>query len=60
MKVTIEFDTGNAAFEDDWEGEVAFVLAQAREKLIALGPEEGGRKLYDSNGNKVGTVKVEE
>lgn len=55
--ISITIDTGNAAFDNDsdgnWESEVASILKTASEKL-----QDGHRdfKLYDSNGNAVGRV----
>lgn len=50
-KITIEIDTSNASFEDDFENEVLAVLSQV--KVI------DGWRLGDTNGNTVGEVKVE-
>jgi hypothetical protein len=54
MKLTIEIDCGNAAFED-YPGELGRILRQV-ETMI-----DRGRgfpiPLYDTNGNKVGQVK---
>lgn len=55
--IRIEIDTGNAAFDNDgdgnYEAEVARILQTASEKL-----QDGYREfsLFDSNGNKVGKV----
>ena len=54
--ITIKFNTDNAAFEDNSE-ELALVLAQA-EKIISSGDFD--KPLRDSNGNKVGSVTVED
>lgn len=55
--VTIKFNTDNAAFEDyGYEAEVKQVLAQVAE-MIANGGTEG--RMYDTNGNCVGTYTVE-
>ena len=62
MKVRIEFETDNAAFEDDFDGEVAFVFERARahtlETLTHGRPTE--HPLRDSNGNTIGKVEVTE
>lgn len=64
MKVKIEFDTGNAAFGDDWEHETRHACDQAWGKLYALWAAGGGygdtASLYDTNGNQIGTVTVEQ
>lgn len=55
--IRIEIDTGNAAFDNEGDGnyeyEVARILQTASEKL-----QDGHREfaLYDTNGNKVGKV----
>jgi len=54
MKVTIEFNSDNAAFDD--ESEIKRVLLQAIQK-ICQGKDDG--KLMDINGNKVGCFEVE-
>lgn len=51
---TIKFTAENAAFEDDFEGEVEFVLKQAI-KNIQRGALD--KPLRDTNGNDVGSVK---
>lgn len=51
---TIKIDVANAAFEDDFDGEVEFVLKQAI-KNIQKGALE--KPLRDTNGNTVGSVK---
>ena len=50
-KVTVTIETTNAAFEEDFLLEYNNVFNQAR--------LEDGQKLYDSNGNAVGTVELE-
>jgi len=50
MKISIEFDTDNAAFDDN-PHELEDVLEQAARKI-----SQGGGTLLDSNGNKIGTV----
>ena len=61
MKIRIEINCDNAAFEDDMFGEVNRILG---EKLPGLSSEiaEPGDSypLMDINGNKVGTLTVEE
>lgn len=62
MRVTIQFETANAAFDDP--AEVGRIVAQAGQKLpsITFGEvlEEEQFPLMDSNGNKVGFVPVSE
>lgn len=54
-KIKIEFNTDNAAFEDA-DSEMAHVLEQAR-NIINSGNYE--KPLRDTNGNKIGTVSIE-
>lgn len=62
MKVTIEFETDNDAFQGRMlQGEVIKVLYQAQEKIGKMAvfkTEEMEMKLRDSNGNTVGYVRV--
>ncbi len=68
MRITIEFECDNAAFEDDFDGAVRRTLAQARTKIaaqklrdqdaICKHPEHID-KLLDINGNTIGTVALE-
>ena len=53
----IEIETGNAAFEDDRNMELARILRQIAERLE--NGEDAGRVL-DINGNKVGSFEMEE
>ena len=61
MKVRIEFEADNAAFEEDFTGEVTRILTRAAGRMGALrhDPEDSGA-LLDSNGNLVGfwTIKT--
>ena len=59
MKVEIEIDTSNAAFEDN-PGELGDILKQAatEAKYLIEEKEEGRELLRDSNGNTVGCVEV--
>ena len=60
MKIRIEFDTDNAAFQEyphgegNFDEEVRYVINQAYEFII--GSMSGDGKLKDTNGNTVGTV----
>ena len=59
MKIRIEFETSNAAFQEypygdgNWEEEVKRVMEQATDFLTG---DMGDEKLRDSNGNTVGRV----
>lgn len=58
-KISIEFVTGNLAFEDSPTEEIALIL----ERLAAKFREEGemnGRQVKDTNGNTVGWVTIVE
>jgi hypothetical protein len=55
MTITIKLKTDNAAFSDDYHGEVTTIIRAAALK-VAVG--ERAFNLHDSNGNTVGTVKV--
>jgi hypothetical protein len=58
MLVKIEIRCDNAAFEDDFAGEIKRILNIAASKL-ANGHVLQPGPLSDSNGNKVGFVSVE-
>jgi hypothetical protein len=67
MKIRIEFDCDNAAFEFDFAGEVNAILRKAyrnimdqsrRPKALCTHPEAAD-VLLDTNGNTVGTVVLE-
>jgi hypothetical protein len=69
MKVIIVFDVENAAFEDNFAGEVGWILSQAVQKIIRQRERapgcicttpESDDVLIDCNGNRVGTVELEE
>ena len=54
--VTITINTENAAFEDSPTGEIARILRDLAERFEQDGiPPE---KLFDINGNSVGTVTI--
>jgi hypothetical protein len=57
MHVNITFETDGAAFEDDFEGEIARILAQVRAAILSNDPHNA--LLRDTNGNTVGTVEKE-
>lgn len=56
--VTIKFDIDNAAFEDNWIGEIGYVMTRATQILEDAGVNAFERKLRDSNGNTIGAVEV--
>ena len=60
MKITIEFSTDNAAFEDN-PNEISDVLQNAGQKIMCEWATEDDweRKIFDTNGNSVGTVRGE-
>lgn len=55
-KIKIEFNTENAAFDDNADYEIGAVLEQAK-NIINSGNFD--KPLRDSNGNKIGSVIVE-
>lgn len=60
MKVQIEFDTDNAAFEDSFLIEVARVTRSIKEALLdSENTTTIRRPLKDSNGNRIGVVSIE-
>jgi hypothetical protein len=59
MKITIEFDTDNAAFEDEQGYREILKQATNRAMLAIYARTEKSAKLLDYNGNTVGTVRVE-
>ncbi len=60
MKLILQFDMDNAAFEDDWHLETAGILLKQsrlfRESVVSLGEHP----VRDSNGNVVGSLRIEE
>lgn len=60
MKITIEFDTDNAAFEDNFLMAVTKALSQAKEAIIdSENTTTIRRPLKDTNGNRIGVVNIE-
>ena len=53
MRITISFEADNAAFVDDFDGEVKKILKQAEDFIIQ---DTDNENLFDTNGNKVGFV----
>ena len=61
MKIKIEFNADNAAFEDNLSLEIREVLERAANVAVSLVTGDGGYcGLRDSNGNSIGTVEVVE
>jgi len=66
MKIVIEFDTNNAAFEVDQYGEVKRILQQvgyyAYNYMLhpdyQLGRCREGHSIVDTNGNTIGKFKI--
>lgn len=65
MKITIEFDTDNAAFEDNQFAEVDRILKLVGEYAYEhmLYPNyqlefKKGHKIVDTNGNTIGKFKI--
>lgn len=56
MEVSINFDTGNAAFDDP--GELARILRDLADNIDARSADSGD--IRDANGNRVGTWEVSE
>ena len=59
MKIVIEFDTNNAAFEDNFLMEVTKAIQQAKGAII---DSENNTQIYrpirDINGNRIGVVDI--
>ena len=60
MKINIEFDTDNAAFEDDRFGEVTRIITRAKEKVMDCLNDGCGIRvpIKDTNGNRVGVLEI--
>lgn len=60
MKIKIEFETSNAAFEDNLEKEIIFVLNSCFNKIHMHSylTQEGSTSILDSNGNTIGKIEV--
>lgn len=59
MKIIIEIDTANAAFDVDPMAEAIAIITDAVTKLEDM-PTASQVTLYDTNGNRCGFVKVSE
>lgn len=53
-KITVVFDTGNAAFDDEPDYAVDQVLEQVKNAIM----NNEQKKLYDYNGNAIGNVTI--
>ena len=53
MRITISFEADNAAFVDDFDGEVKKIMKQAEDFIVQ---DSDNENLFDTNGNKVGFV----
>ena len=58
MDIKIEFNTDNAAFEDNFITEVERVLNRARAAVYVYASTDGVETLLDTNGNVIGKVTV--
>ena len=59
MKIVIEFDTNNAAFEDNFLMEVTKASQQAKSAIIDSENNTGIRRpIKDTNGNRIGVVDI--
>ena len=59
MKIVIEFDTDNAAFEDNFLMEVTKAVQQAKAAIIdSENNTEIRRPIKDTNGNRIGVVNI--
>lgn len=60
MKINIEFDTENAAFEDNRFAEVNRILTQVKEEVMDCLNDGCGIQvsIKDTNGNRVGVLEI--
>jgi hypothetical protein len=59
MKIVIEFDTNNAAFEDNFLMEVTKAVQQAKAAIIdSENNTDIRRPIKDTNGNRIGVVNI--
>lgn len=59
MRLTIVIDCDNAAFSEDFVGQLADILDDCRDTIEAKGETFTEMPLYDINGNKVGRMTLE-
>lgn len=50
--ITIEFETGSAAFDNDQTAEVCDILDRIKTKIMTTPATQG--QIFDTNGNNVG------
>jgi hypothetical protein len=59
MKIVIEFDTNNAAFENNFLMQVTKAIQQAKSAIIDSENNTGIRRpIKDTNGNRIGVVDI--
>lgn len=59
MKIVIEFDTNNAAFENNFLMEVTKAVQQAKAAIIDSENNTGIRRpIKDTNGSRIGVVNI--
>ena len=58
MKIIIEIECDNAAFEDHAGAEVARILRRYAEKVVHYAEKPPSMRLFDRNDNYVGDVEV--
>ena len=59
MKIVIEFDTNNAAFENNFLMEVTKAIQQAKGAIIdSENNTQIRRPIKDTNGNRIGVVNI--
>ena len=59
MKITIKFDTNNAAFENNFLMQVTKAIQQAKSAIIDSENNTGIRRpIKDTNGNRIGVVDI--
>ena len=59
MKIVIEFDTNNAAFENNFLMQVTKAIQQAKGAIIDSENNTGIRRpIKDTNGNRIGVVNI--
>ena len=59
MRLSIVIDCDNAAFSEDFAGQLADILDDCRDTIEAKGETFTEKPLYDFNGNKVGRMTLE-
>lgn len=59
MKLSIVIECDNAAFSEDFVGQLADILDDCRDTIECKGQTFTEMSLYDINGNKVGRMTLE-